>query len=327
MFTNFTLSSTFRELGLAIVWNPLSVLRYAAALLLFQSVISRNQGWLLLLGVLGAETFIGFLGFFGSFKTVFYLLVLAAGSLVQQRRSIITVLTTTIVSFLSVGLFWQAIKGDYRDYVNQGETDQTVKVSTVEQISFLTNAFDTIDSSTIQQAAINTVRRIEYTIFFGLCLRQVPGNIPHSKGRLWGEAVSSALMPRIFFPGKKVFNDSDRTNEFSGISVAGAEQGTSIGIGYLGESYIDFGYFGMFLPIAIFGLLVGRCYCWLFNAFKHRVIGIAIGGSLMFSSVIDIASSNAKMLPAVLSTFLIYWALIKIYQWKKATIQPQEIDA
>jgi hypothetical protein len=298
--------------SLAIIWVPIGKLRFAAALLLFQSIFASRSGWGIIAIIIAVETAIGFLGFFSNFKPIYFVIILAVATFIHARKYYLIGLAATLIVFLGFGFFWQAIKGDYRDSISRGEKDQAVNVTTAEQIAFLQQAAMDISSDSLVAASVNTLRRIEYSVFFGLCMRQVPDSIPHTNGRLWGEAVTSVFMPRALFPNKKVFNDSDRTNEFSGIRVADASEGTSIGIGYFGESYIDFGAILMFIPIGLFGLLIGSSYAWLVQAFKQPCIGIAIGLSLNFSTLIDIASSNAKMLPAFVSTFLVYWFLIRV---------------
>ena len=74
----------------------------------------------------------------------------------------------------------------------------------------------------------------------------------------------------------------------------------------MGESYIDFGVPGMFIPIVLFGMAVGFGYAHLVRSTKPRIFGIGLGTSLLLTSVLFLESSNAKMLGGFVSSFLVY---------------------
>jgi hypothetical protein len=63
--------------------------------------------------------------------------------------------------------------------------------------------------------------------------------------------------------------------KYSGVRVAGAETGTSIAFGYAAESYVDFGVPWMFLPVFIYGLVMGAAYRWLVRFIRHRDLALA----------------------------------------------------
>jgi hypothetical protein len=85
------------------------------------------------------------------------------------------------------------------------------------------------------------------------------------------------LTPRIFFPDKAALpSDSDMVRKYSGIYVAGNETGTSIAFGYAAESYLDFGVPWMFLPVLIFGIVMGALYAWFLRTIWHRELGVAV---------------------------------------------------
>jgi hypothetical protein len=76
--------------------------------------------------------------------------------------------------------------------------------------------------------------------------------------------------PRVFFPTKaELQNDSDMVRKYSGVWVAGDQTGTSIAFGYAAESYIDFGIPWMFVPMVVFGFLMGLAYQFLSAKIRH----------------------------------------------------------
>ena len=58
---------------------------------------------------------------------------------------------------------------------------------------------------------------------------------------------------------------------YTGSRVAGTEEGTSIGIGYMAESYIDFGPIYMFVPILLLGVFYGLIYRYFIARKDFRV--------------------------------------------------------
>ncbi|MGH7192692.1 MAG: hypothetical protein ACREJM_04055, partial [Candidatus Saccharimonadales bacterium] len=132
----------------------------------------------------------------------------------------------------------------------------------------------------------------------------VPARKPHQKGELWLDAIKHVCMPRALFPNKRVVNDSERTNRFTSRNVAGADQGTSISIGYMGESYIDFGPVGMFVPIFLLGIYYGWIYRWFVRRAANPLLGMAIATSLLLFSAHLLESSNVKIVGGAMAGLL-----------------------
>ena len=232
----------------------------ATELLIFQTAILHGRGRGMAVLILLAELMVGLTGYFSGFRQVFYLIILAIWSVMGVKRSAVVWMAITLVPLLTLSVFWATIKGDYRAYVNEGTNLQEVNVSLRDRQAFLRRALEDTDRHRLMDGLDGTLQRIGYIEIFGLCYENVPRNVPHANGRLWKEALLHVLMPRVLFPDKPELADSERTNEFSGSTFAGADAGTSIGIGYVGESYIDFGVPGMFVPIFIIGFLLGGAY-------------------------------------------------------------------
>ena len=118
-------------------------------------------------------------------------------------------------------------------------------------------------------------------------------------------------MPRIFFADKSIIDDSERTNKYTGFAVAGAGQGTSISIGYMGESYIDFGEVGMMVPIFLLGLLYGSLYRWMLNSRGGRgILGMAIASGVLFVGIF-LESSITKLFGGLIVALLAGWLIVQ----------------
>jgi hypothetical protein len=125
----------------------------------------------------------------------------------------------------------------------------------------------------------------------------VPAVVPHTDGAILGEALQRIVMPRLFFPTKpELISDSERVRAFTGVWVAGPEEGTSIAFGYAAESYVDFGLPWMFIPVFIYGLFMGVMYVWLLWRIRHRELAVAVTSVIVWLSLYPFERSWGKLL-------------------------------
>jgi hypothetical protein len=258
------------------------------------------------------EILLGFGGFFADFKGVIYLFFVIYLGRPQRSVSLVGPRSIVLVVFvLFLGSTWQAIKVDYRAYLNQGTKTQTVLVDVSERVNYLVDAAEALQWKNLTKGLESIAGRIGYLEFFARSTTRVPRNIPYQDGRLWGEAISHVLRPRIFFPDKEAISDSKRTNEFTGLRVASAGEGASISIGYIGESYIDYGPVLMFAPIMLLGFFWGRSYVWLVSLSPVPVLGLAVATVHILVGATLFEKSNIKIVGGSLMLLLVYVPLIK----------------
>ena len=302
-----------------IVWlapslrQPLLVLgglRWMAVFVVLWLAATRSDLRFLAAIVVLVETIIGLGSYFSDFKTVYFLGAVALLS-VRSRSSRIAWAGLAVAGVLAIGLgvVWQAVKLDYRPFLSQGERSQAVLVSPAERYGFLVERTLTLEAADLSRGLESGVDRVGYLEFFARAIQTVPSQIPHQGGQLWWEAVPHLVTPRALFPDKPEINDSDRTNAFCGVRVFDAEQGTSVSIGYAGESYIDFGAVLMFVPILLLGMFWGWGYRWLSTCSPERPLGVAAGVVFVMSGALFFESSNIKLLGGGV-TALIVWTLL-----------------
>jgi len=315
--------------GLSQLVQPLFSTHVAAMVLLFQYALATGHGRGFAYVLIAVEIMMGFVGYFGGFKLVLYTLLLAALTFTAIRPQVWA--QGVLIAILAAGLgnFWGATKNEYRRFLagESGEASQEIRVSLAERLGYMSRALQDMTWDRYVDAFGSTLDRIGYVTYFGHCLSNVPASVPHADGRLWKEALMHVLMPRILFPNKQVFNDSDRTNEFTGLQVADATQGTSIGLGYVGESYVDFGVPAMFIPIFLFGAAVGGGYALLVRLAPLPLLGAAFGTAMLMRSGFLLESSNAKMLGGLVITTAIYALMLKflggpIWRWLAPAARP-----
>ena len=281
-------------------------LKLVIIFLLFYCVLEQRQGYPLLAAAFGLEMIVGFLGAFALFKSVFFLLLMAAltprGSL-RGKRGVIALVS--VLAVLVLGVFWTAIKMDYRNFLS-GESG-----SKQGELTFMDRAEKMWDSTTnfsmeqFDEGFRDMLTRISYVDYFVATIQTVPQEVPYENGALWGDTLKRIVMPRLLFPEKSKIDDSDRTNMYTGARVAGTEASTSIGIGYMAESYIDFGPIYMFVPILLLGVFYGLIYRYFIIRKDFRLIGFALGTAILLNVHQDFAASNAKIVGGVVTALIV----------------------
>lgn len=256
--------------------------------------------------VVAVETVVGFGGFFGGFKFVLFLTIL---TLLGRRGERIPLFRPGVLFMgslvLVLGIFWQTVKMEYRTFLNQDTGSQAVLVSPEERYSFLANRTTRLDASDLRAGFDSAMNRVGYLEFFARVISHVPTVVPYQDGRLWGEAITRVLMPRVLFPGKAAVSDTLRTAEFTGDRSLAFVEATSISIGYVGESYIDFGPVLMFMPIFGVGWFWGRGYRWLASRKAPPLLSISTAIVFVMSGATLFEMSNINVLGGGLTTLIV----------------------
>ncbi|MFT3722163.1 MAG: hypothetical protein QM773_01150 [Hyphomonadaceae bacterium] len=308
------------------ILNGLDALHWASFFMLAVAHFNhgRSAGWWFpaafafeLVGSLG--------GYFSDFQTVFivtFLALMMAGGNFSPTR----VVGAGFVAMAALGLavVWTAIKSDYRSYVSGGEQAQVVRVDYPERIQKLGELVGELDQKRLDQAVQDLLTRVSYVDFFGSTLVYVPTHTPHTGGSLLLDAFLRPFMPRVFFPDKLEIDDSERTRLYSGRSVAGAEEGTSISLGWVAEIYIDFGRWGMMIAAAGIGVFYGLIYR-LFTHWTRSVglLGFAVSSAVLISAA-PLESSITKVIGGLVSAVIVAWAIIRfiVPRWCPWVVNP-----
>lgn len=296
----------------AIKWFPIFLLAWAT--------IQHRRSPFYLSIVLAIEVAAGFTGYFSTFKSIlFMVIVVGLGTTIDSRRFRVGTIVLAAGACLLLASFWQSIKGDYRAFLNQGSGMQEVKVSLPERFVYLGEAAMATTPEKLQDGVVSGVLRLGYIEYFAHCIRNVPRRIPHQEGQLWMDAIKHTFMPRIFFPDKPVINESKRTSQFTMMRVAGFDEGTAITIGYPGESYIDFGVPLMFVPIFLLGAFYSFVYEFLSKK-KNGVGGVALATALLLPHVVHLAASSISLIGGLTTGFIAFalcarFVLPRIWPW------------
>ena len=305
--------------GLTQILLPLFNLKWIFFFLLAYTVfLKQRQYWLLWLTV-GLEVLIGFSGYFSGFKQVFFVLAVAYMSIgVRLRGRRLAFVGAITIMVVALGIVWMTIREDYRFYVNAGTGMQVVRVSMEERLSKLANLLSSADPEDFVKGAEKLATRVAYVDMFAYVLKRVPDSVPHEDGRLWGRAIRHVLMPRIIFPEKaRLRSDSEMSMFYTGLALASAAQGTSISMGYMVESYIDFGPVFMYVPIFLLGTLWGGMYRYFVTRGPPTLLGYSVAVAVLINAN-QFGMYTSKLLGSMLMSFIVMVLLLRFvlpYLW------------
>lgn len=255
----------------------LGFLRLGLLFLLFRRLTQGRIRWNAIGLVLFMELLLGFTGYFANFREPLIMLALALMERMSLRRARHwLILGGLAVVIFSSALLWISIRTPYRQDFELDAFAES-RGARLERITDLSTDWLASDAEELWYDTDKLVDRLWAVYYPALALSRVPEQVPHSEGRMIGEAVRHVLMPRILFPDKDILpSDSEKVRLYSGVWVAGADQGVSIAFGYAIESYVDFGVPLMFLPSLIWGMVMGMLYRFLTRLIWHRDLAVAV---------------------------------------------------
>lgn len=282
----------------------------------FQAILKKKMQKQFFL-VVGVEFILGFFSYFSEFKTVVFFLGFLYITLlikVHLKQVIISIIGLSLVFY--GGVFWSGIKGEYRFFLNKGNNTQTVNVSKNEALDKLLELSDKQDRSNLSESVVSFLDRIQYTYHLAKSMDRVPSVIPYQDGANWQETLEFVLTPRILNPEKTIYQASAKATKYTGIGYAGARSGTSISLGYFADSYIDFGYFGMFIPLLILGFIYGVSYFYFVKKSSNNFIfNFAVVGGL-FMEFFALEMDSTFLLGRLFSDILTFYLLsVFFFPW------------
>jgi hypothetical protein len=301
--------------GLAQPLLALGALRLSVVLVVCYAAVAYGRlTWTLVILVV-FETALGFTGYFAGFAMVFFVLGVGLIAVAKTHWPRVRLgLMIAVPILIILGTVWQVVKPSYRAFMNAGTQTQTIQVGFGEQIGALAELSGALDAKDLTRGFISVALRLEYVDFLSNAMEQVPSVIPHQAGGLWSEAIYHVLTPRILFPDKPALpSDSERTIAFTGRIVASGDKGTSISIGYVGDSYIDFGTFGAVAISFGLGWLYAVLASSLFRLSPMKDPGVILAIVVVFLSMSrTFEISSIKLFPGILWSYLVALLVVRL---------------
>lgn len=286
-------------------------MRWVVLILLIATALIQRTGAPVIAGVLALEVVVGLSGFFASFAIplMFALLAfVAVFPLLKPRQRAVALALSLLL--LALGVFWNAVKNEYRREISGYTGEQIVTVGLGERYSTLGRMASESLSTGMDETFDKFVTRLAYVDYFGIVLDRVPRELPHRDGELLTAAVQHVTMPRLLFPGKAPLpSDSELTAFYTANVYLLYMPGTSISLGYVTEGYIDFGVPG----VIAMGVLLALLMSGVAVAFRRAVADPAVAMALTCATLMNLRlfeTSLPKLLGGTLSTFIVQLAIV-----------------
>jgi hypothetical protein len=254
----------------------------------------------------------GLYSYFSSFKEVIFFTILVSLTFVRNislKQILYGLAVATVLVFIL--LTWQAIKADYRSYLNQGKKAQVVEVSQSQAFSKIGEKLGTLTWDDYGKVSGLFLYRTQYILHLAKSMDRVPALIPYEEGKVWWDNITFVLMPRLFFPDKPIYQATIKAVKYTGIHYSGLSEGTSFSLGYFADSYVDFGYMGMFFPLIMLSLFIVFIYKKLY-AFKK--INVLVRFAVINTVLITLDTFEADglfLFGRLVLLFLVFWLLSK----------------
>lgn len=261
----YAVVSAVRLPGLGQALVVLGFLKWGFFYIFFSAVLytGRYRGALALFILL--EFLISLFSIFSNFKAILIMPLILMPVFFRRRPRMgeMVALVTLATALVGLGLVWTAVKADYRAYMAGGERGQVIQVSRGAAMGELARLVGNLDADKLNNAVIAMTERISYLDFLSGVMSHVPYWLPHEGGKVTLAALTHVVTPRILFPEKEALHDSLHLNKYIGEYVADYTT-TSMSIGYVGDLYIDFGWYAP-LAVCMLGLLLGWQYRFLYR--------------------------------------------------------------
>jgi hypothetical protein len=226
-------------------------LKYAGAMcyIFAPSLINYTLLTIVLLALIRDALIIGIFIDFFMWSTHFFLLIALYFELSLFKRSSFILLAAPLLILI------QSVKQEYREATWSGKKDTGLGL--IAELADKEESSGETDPLKNSDGVVSTIGRLNQGWHLGKVLKRVPAKEPFSYGEDMLTDFEGILLPRIFFPDKKTIGSQDKFYKFTGHKL---EKGTSMTIGVLGDFYINFGYWGSFIGLFIFGIAIAKVF-------------------------------------------------------------------
>ena len=273
--------------------------------------------WQKLAALMMLEVAIGFTGYFAGFREPLIMGAIAVFEVFDRRDIRHWAFAVALAVILGVSsLIWISVRDQMRQDIDEAVVS-TSRMERFDRVRALSSGLFTQQASDYIGATNILVDRLWAIKYPAMAMDRVPAAIPHTDGQITRDALTHIVTPRFLFPEKPdLISDSELVRKYAGAKVAGAESNTSIAFGYVAESYVDYGLPWMFLPIVIFGLLVGITYQMWISIIQHRDLAVALTTVIYWLALYLFERSWAKMLGLTITLMVYLGGFVYLFdQW------------
>ncbi len=226
------------------------------------------------------------------------------------------------IIFFSIGAsliyMIQVVKQDYRNIVWEGANSSkdgrvALFYDLVEQKFFAPPASQTnyisLNQKTENEETSEINTRLNQGWIISKILEHIPTKRDYLEGSTIGEAISSSILPRFLFPDKK---GADAALEnFQIITGLHLEKGTSMGLSIIGEFYANYGVYGGWVAMLLYGVFIGLLIRFLIHSLGNGSPIMLFWFILIFYQVVKAETDFIKIINHIFKS-VIFFIIIKV---------------
>jgi len=308
-------------------------LKVVAEFLLFTTVLATRRDYKFMTAAALIEIGIGFTGLLSDFRGVFiYLAMAAIAARIRLSAMAIVGGIAWFALLVALGLFWTAVKVDYRQFATEGEETQNLSVPLGDRMAYLGNLAMNPGEIDWGLASYGMLSRFAYIDIFGTVITVQDATRNPPTMRQWTEALEHVFKPRFIFPDKAPLSDSETYARLIGADPAKTVRGdTSISVGYFGENYVDLGFPGMLVGMFVLGLMISGVIRYFMQV---RTLPLMVRQGIALAFIYHVCGSGIeislpKLFGSIIMFFLVYLLLVKFVlpialQWLNARSEAKE---
>ncbi|NBG66654.1 hypothetical protein [Acidiluteibacter ferrifornacis] len=228
---------------------------------------------------------------------------------ISEKMKFVSKMFMLVISF-GVVFTIQTVKTELRSevWVSSNKKDALSVFWNLVQSQFFQES-TTKSSLNYESEKLNETNEVNSRLNQGWIISKIMSNIPYKEDYLGGETVreafSSSLLPRFLFPDKK--GAADGIEDFKRITGLDLQRGTSMGLSITGEFYANYGIYGGWLAIFIYGLLISLFIKWFINFSGHKSPLTYIWLVLIFYQVVKAETELIKILNHMFKSLIIFY--------------------
>lgn len=303
--------------GLAqVIFSFMNIKWFLFLLFGFQVILKKQMVKIFLICTF-LEFGIGFFSYFSNFKTVFFFIgFLAIFFIAKVTMKQLLILSVSVLALFFLGVGWTSIKGEYREFLNEGSKSQSVSVERGAAIDKLIELSERRDEDDFDNAAVNFLDRVQYTYHLAKTMDRVPSVLPHENGANIASILEFVTTPRFLNPDKPRLESSVKATKYTGIAYLGYSSGVSFSLGYFADCYIDFGYYGMMVPLFLLGVIFGSTYFYFVRHSSDNIIfNFSVVGA-MFMEFTAFEADGTYLMGRLFATLVTFMAVkLFLFPW------------
>lgn len=218
-----------------------------------------------------------------------------------------------IIGFLFLSIY-QGVKAEYRDLVWEQEVTTEQKIGLLGSLITLETIKEAFSTDVENnESLIQTMHRLNQGWQTSKVYNHVPSHVPFENGKEFINDVLSSFMPRFLWQNKRVVNDYQRFNYYTGYSL---NSSTAMSLGVIGDFYLNFGKTGTVIVMFLFGYFIAWIKRYFIVNFVHSNPINLIWLPFIFSYLIRPGNEFYMVLNHLFKALVVLIVVFKfIYPW------------